>query len=58
MNRHEKLCIALLQRIEKETMDAKEMHKKDTTTKKMVIFKDKGKKELRNLLSSVNYDGR
>ena len=58
MNRHEKLCIALLQKIEKETTDAKAMHKKDTPTRKMVIFKDKGKRELRNLLSSVNYDGR
>ena len=58
MNRHEKLCIALLQKIEKETMDAKALHKKDIPTRKMVIFKDKGKRELRNLLSSVNYDGR
>ena len=58
LNRHEKLCIALLQRIEKETMDAKAMNKKDTPTRKVVIFKDKGKRELRNLLSSVNYDGR
>ena len=58
LNRHEKLCIALLQRIEKETTDAKAMNKKDTPTRKVVIFKDKGKRELRNLLSSVNYDGR
>ena len=47
-----------MNRHEKETMDAKAMHKKDTPTRKMVIFKDKGKRELRNLLSSVNYDGR
>ena len=58
LNRHEKLCIALLQRIEKETMDVKAMHKTDTPTRKVVIFKDKGKRELRNLLSSVNYDSR
>ena len=58
LNRHEKLCIALLQRIEKKTVDAKAMNKKDTPTRKVVIFKDKGKRELRNLLSSVNYDGR
>ena len=58
LNRHEKLCIDLLQRIEKEMMDAKAMNKKDTPTRKVVIFKDKGKRELRNLLSSVNYDGR
>ena len=58
LNHHEKLCIALLQRIEKETEDAKAMNKKATPTRKVVIFKDKGKRELRNLLSSVNYDGR
>ena len=58
LNRHERLCIALLQRIEKETTDAKAMNKKDTSTRKVVIFKDKGKRELRNLLSSINYDGR
>ena len=58
LNRHEKLCIDLLQRIEKEMMDAKAMDKKDTPTRKVVIFKDKGKRELRNLLSSVKYDGR
>ena len=58
LNHHEKLCIDLLQRIEKEMMDAKAMNKKDNPTRKVVIFKDKGKRELRNLLSSVNYDGR
>ena len=58
LNRHEKLCIDLLQRIEKEMLDAKAMNKKDNPTRKVVIFKDKGKRELRNLLSSVNYDGR
>ena len=58
LNRHEKLCIDLLQRIEKEMLDAKAMIKKDNPTRKVVIFKDKGKRELRNLLSSVNYDGR
>ena len=58
LNRHEKLCIDLLQRIEKDMMDAKAMNKKDNPNRKVVIFKDKGKRELRNLLSSVNYDGR
>lgn len=58
LNRHEKLCIDLLQRIEKDMMDAKAMNKKDSPNRKVVIFKDKGKRELRNLLSSVNYDGR
>ena len=51
-------ALPILQKFEKETTDAKAMHKKDTPTRKMVIFKDKGKRELRNLLSSVNYDGR
>ena len=58
LNRHENLCIDLLQRIEKEMMGAKAMDKKVTPTRKVVLFKDKGKRELRNLLSSVNYDGR
>ena len=58
LNRHEKLCIALLQRIEKETEAAKVMNKKVTPSRKVVIFKNKGKRELRNLQSSVNYDGR
>ena len=58
LNCHEKLCIALLQSIEKETEAVKAMNKKVTPSRKVVIFKDKGKRELRNLLSSVNYDGR
>ena len=58
LNCHEKLCIALLQRIEKETEAAKVMNKKVTPSRKVVIFKNKGKRELRNLQSSVNYDGR
>ena len=55
---HEKLCIALLQKIERETEAAKELNRKATAIIKVVIFKEKGKKELRNLQSSVNYDGR
>ena len=58
LNRHEKLSIALLQRIEKETEAAKAMNKKVTLSKKAVIYKDKRKRELRNLQSSVNYDSR
>ena len=54
---HEKLCIALLQKIERETEAAKAMNRKVTVSRK-VIYKDKGKRELRNLQSSVNYDGR
>ena len=56
--RHEKLCIALLQKIERETEAAKELNRKGTKSRKAVIYKDKGKRELRNLQSSVNYDGR
>ena len=57
LSRHEKLCIALLQKIERETEVAKELNRKATVSRK-VIYKDKGKRELRNLQSSVNYDGR
>ena len=56
--RHENLCIALLQKIERETEAAKEQNRKANATRKVVIFKEKGKRELRNLQSSVNYDGR
>ena len=56
--RHENLCIALLQKIERETEAAKELNRKATATRKVVIFKEKGKRELRNLQSSVNYDDR
>ena len=55
---HEKLCIALLQKIERETEAAKELNRKAIVSRKVVIFKDKGKRELRNLQSSINYDGR
>ena len=56
--RHEKLCIALLQKIEREKEAAKVLSRKVTESRKVVIYKDKGKRELRNLQSSVNYDGR
>ena len=56
--RHEKLCIALLQKIERKTEAAKVLNSKVTESRKVVIYKDKGKRELRNLQSSVNYDGR
>ena len=58
LNRHEKLCIALLQKIEKETEVGKVMNRKVTLSRKVVIYKDKGKRELRNLQSLVNYDSR
>ena len=58
LSRHEKLCIALLRQIERETEAAKVLKRKVTVPRKVVIYKDKGKKELRNLKSSVNYYGR
>ena len=58
LNHHERLCIALLQKIEKETEAAKAMNRKVTLSRKAVSYKDKGKRELRNLQSSVNYDSR
>ena len=58
LSRHEKLCIALLQKIERETKAAKVMNRKVTVSRKVVIYKDKEKRELRNLQSLVNYDGR
>ena len=38
LNRHEKLCIALLQKIEKETEAAKAMNRKVTLSRKVVIY--------------------
>ena len=58
LSRHEKLCIALLQKIETETEVAKVMNRKVRVSRKFVIYKDKGKREQRNLQSSVNYNGR
>ena len=49
LSHHEKLCIALLQKIERETEAAKVMNRKVTVARKVVIYKDKGKRELRNL---------
>ena len=57
LGRHEKMCIMLLQRLEGEIKVANLMHSGDTTHRK-VVFKDKGKRELRNLIPSINYDGR
>ena len=34
------------------------MNRKVTVARKVVIYKDKGKRELRNLQSLVNYGGR
>ena len=57
LGRHEKRCIMLLQRLETEIEAAKLVHRKDAAHRK-AVSKVKGKRELRNLISSVNYDGR
>ena len=54
---HEKMCIMLLQRLVGEIEATNLMHKRDAAHRK-VVSKDKGKRALRNLISSVNYDGR
>ena len=56
LGRHEKRCIMLLQRLEKETKAANLVHKNAAHCK--AVSKVKGKRELRNLISSVNYKGR
>ena len=58
MSSHEKLCIALLQRLEFEMAAANVLHKEVSGNRKVVKSKNKGRRELRNLISSVNYDGR
>ena len=57
LGRHEKRCIMLLQRLETEIEAAKLVYREDATFQK-AVSKDKGKRELRNLISSINYDGR
>ena len=47
----------LLQRLETEIEASKLVHRKDAAHRK-AVSKAKGKRELRNLISSVNYDGR
>ena len=51
------MCIMLLQRLEREIEVANLQHRKDAAHRK-AVSKDKGNRELRNLISSVNYDGR
>ena len=58
MNRHEKLCIAYLQRLEREMAVINQQRKKVAPNQKLASSTGKGKKELRNLISTVNYDGR
>ncbi|KAK9993733.1 hypothetical protein SO802_023436 [Lithocarpus litseifolius] len=56
--RHEKFCIALLQRLETVMEAANVLHKKATGSKKVAKSKNKGRRELQNLICSVNYDRR
>ena len=58
MTRHEKLRIALLQRLQSEMEAANVLHRKAIGSEKVAKSKNKGCKELRNLISLVNYDGR
>ena len=58
INRHEKLCIAYLQRLEREMGVINQHRKKATANQKVASSTSKGKRELRNLISTVNYDGR
>ena len=58
LTQHEKLCITLLQRLESEMEAANVLHRKATGSKKVAKSKNKGCRELQNLISSVNYDRR
>ena len=57
-NRHEKLCIALLQRLETEMEAANVLHRREMGSKKLAKSKNKGRRELQNLICSVNYERR
>ena len=52
---HEQLCIAYLQRLEKEMEVINQQWKKAATNQKVVSSTSKGK---RDLISTVNYDRR
>ena len=56
MTRYEKLCIALLRKLESVMETANVLHKKATGSKKVAKSKNKGCIELQNMISSVNYD--
>ena len=58
VNRHERLCIDYLQRLKREMEVVIERRKKATANQKATSSTGKGKRELRNLISSINYDGR
>ena len=57
-NRHEKLCIVYLQRLEREKVVINQQRKKAAANQKVASSTGKGKRELRNLISTINYDGR
>ena len=58
VKRHEKLCIAYLQRLEREMVVINQQRKKAAANQKVASSTGKGIRELRNLISTVNYDGR
>ena len=58
VNYHEKLCIAYLQRLEREMGVINQQRKKVAANQKVASSTSKGKREMRNLISTVNYDGR
>lgn len=58
ISRHEKLCITFLQRLESKMETANLSHREVISSRKIAKSKNKGRRELRNLVSSVNYDGR
>ena len=57
LGRHEEKCIKPLQGLEREIEATNLLNRKDAAHRK-AVSKDKGKRELRNLISSVNYDSR
>jgi hypothetical protein len=54
LDSHEKQCLALLRRIEA----SRSQNKCEVGSRKVVCSGKKGARELRNLVSSVNYEGR
>ena len=57
LGQHEEKCFKFLQGLEREMEATNLLNRKDAAHQK-AVSKDKGKRELRNLISSINYDGR
>lgn len=57
LGQYEKLCIAFLQRLEYKMETANLLCKEATGSCTITKLKSKGRRELRNLSSLVNYDG-